>query len=241
MNLRRFNELGTEQFRAFLGVLREKPMTPLPAELADDARFTEVVEPAIQIERPPLATKWDAGDYLFRSLAPIPRSTLGTDVGLWSWLAFWFFDQLCPPDGRGWRDPSDQNAPYIAIAGDHRYGLDKHFLFFPWKMRMVHGEAARPILSAALPKDSDEQRAWTAYYLNLSPEVIRLFTQLYWDPTEGKIKRGALSHAKKARGTLRRFIQLLKQLEVTYDIQGMTASRITALLPLREFEGWLPA
>jgi hypothetical protein len=98
MNIRRFNQAGVDQFTAYLNALRQDGKTPPPPELIDDPRFSELVEPAIEVHNRELRTKFIAGEYLHNLLLPVPISRLRTDVRMWSWLAFWFFDQLCPPD-----------------------------------------------------------------------------------------------------------------------------------------------
>ena len=157
------------------------------------------------------------------------------DVGLWSWLAVWFFDQLCPPDGRGRRRPLD-NPKYVAQLGDHRFGLDKHLLFFPWKMVARHGEAARFLLSKPVGQDSREQREWTGNLHNVSTSLVQLCGELYWDQRAEQLKRGALSTARS--GNLRRFVQVSKQLDLTYDVHGMSPDALKELRP-DEFAGWV--
>ena len=83
MNLRRFNRHGIDQFAAYLGALRLDQSTPPPPELIDDPRFTEVVEPTIEVARPALASKFIAAcsrrSSSSRSCAqspPPPRSPL---------------------------------------------------------------------------------------------------------------------------------------------------------------------
>jgi hypothetical protein len=235
MNLRRFNQQGVDQFAAYLAVLRQDRATPPPPELIDDPRFTELVDPAIEIDNRELASKYIAGEYLHNTLAPIPVSRLRSDVELWSWLALWFFDQLCPPDGHGRRKPLENNK-YISFAGDHRYGSDKHLLYFPWKMYSLHGQSTSFFLADELGKDTRAQREWTGYYLNVSTALVELGGRLYGDKNTGSLKRGATG---KRGGSLRRFVQVLHQLEVTYAIHGMSVDQIQATLPSSEFGRWI--
>ena len=236
MIVHRLNDSGVDQFQAYLGRLRQEPSTPLPAELIDDPRFAQPLRPQLPIEQPLFSNKFDAASYLNRLLADLPSDTLRSDGGLWTWLGAWFFDQICPPDKTGRRKPKD-NVKYIARAGDHRYGMDKHLLFFPWKMRALHGDSAYFLLSGALHSDTREQREWTGHYRNLLTPLVELGRRLYWDEKSKKIKRGARSTNKP--GNLRRFVQVAKQLEVTYDLNGMSAEEIADLLPNREFGPWL--
>lgn len=235
MNLHQMNDRGIEQFWHYLTALRQNRTAPPPPELADDPRFTELVEPVVQVEQRAFPTKYDAGVFLKRILSPIHVSRIRSDVGIWSWLAYWFFDQLCPTNGNGQRFPKEI-VKYIPRPSDHRRGPDKHLLFFPWKMCYLHGEAARCFLGDEIGGDRRAQREWTGYNLNVSTHLIELASRLYGDEDRCSLKRGATGTRS---GSLRRFVQVLKQLEVTYAIHGMSTDQLQALLPSREFSRWL--
>jgi hypothetical protein len=223
-----------DQFEAYLAALRADPNRPPPPELIDDPRYTELVTPAVEIENPALGSKFEAGQYLRRTLS-IPGRVLRRDVNLWAWLGRWFFDQLCPPDGSNRRKPKENNK-YISRASDHRYGLDKHLLFFPWKMVSLHGDAARVFLGATLGEDPREQREWTGRNLNVSTALVELARRLYSTEADTLKPR---CRSNKAPGNLRRFMTVFEQLKVTYDIHGMTVEQLQALLPETEFQRWL--
>ena len=134
MNVRRLNDNGLDQFRHYLTALRADSSRPFPPELIEDGRFTEQIDYEAAVEQTSFASKFECGDFLYKALAKVPGSVLRVDIGMWAWLSGFYFDQLCPADGNGRRRPFQGNERYIPTAGDHRYGLDKHFLFFPWKM-----------------------------------------------------------------------------------------------------------
>lgn len=230
------NERGVEEFRSFLGRLRENPLTPLPRELLDNP---SCVTP-MGIDAPELprsfSSKFDAGRFLHELLLPLGEKVVRSQTGLWTWLSLWLFDHLCPPDRNGLRKPK-RTALYIASPSDHRMGLDKHLLFFPWKMYSRHGRDADFILAAPLGADSTEQREWTSYRLNLVTELLILSRELHWDGDRQGFKRGA--RTKGAEGGIRRFVQLFKQLEVTYDIYSMSADQLRRLLPPHEYARWM--
>lgn len=58
---------------------------------------------------------------------------------------------------------------------------------------------------------------------------------LYFDNTSQKPKRGSLM--KNSPGTLYRFIDVVQQLDLTYDLYSMTGDQILQLLP-GEFDRW---
>ncbi|MEZ5395595.1 MAG: hypothetical protein R2724_22660 [Bryobacterales bacterium] len=189
------------------------------------------------VEPRSFVTKYDAGLHLHQLLG-LSSDQLRSDGGLWSWLSVRFFDQVCPPDAKGRRKPLHDNARYLARVGEHRFGLDKHLLFFPWKMVSLHREDAYPILSGPLRSDTSEQKEWIGSHYNLATPLVTLCRRLYWDEERGRFKPGARS--KDRPGSLQRFSRVARQLEVTYDIFGMSSEQIAALLPRREFQPWLP-
>ena len=104
-------------------------------------------------------------------------------------------------------------------------------------MFSLHSDAVRFFLSDPPGKDTRAQREWTGYYLNLSTPLVELAARLYGDSQTGKLKRGATS--LKRKGNLRRFVQIAKQFEVTYDISGMNIEQLREILPCGEFGKWL--
>ncbi|HVT02104.1 MAG TPA: hypothetical protein VHL58_01875, partial [Thermoanaerobaculia bacterium] len=68
--------------------------------------------------------------------------------------------------------------------------------------------------------------------------LIEAVHLLYWDEARKRPKRGATTSSRA--GNLRRLITVLQQLDFNYDLYGMRADEILALLP-REFDTWKPA
>ena len=70
-----------------------------------------------------------------------------------------------------------------------------------------------------------------------SPSVIQLGKMLYAAPDTGRQRKGS---SGKGAGSPRRFVQILRQFEMTYDFSSMSAEALAAMLP-KEFEGRLKA
>jgi hypothetical protein len=66
--------------------------------------------------------------------------------------------------------------------------------------------------------------------------VIEALNTLYLDRSRGMPKRGA-QRTTLAPATIRRFVRVLQQLDLTYDIYGMSGAAILQLLP-SEFDVW---
>ncbi len=63
-----------------------------------------------------------------------------------------------------------------------------------------------------------------------NPPIIVAANQLYYDDATAKPKVGAAPNWPKS-GTLRRYITLLDQLDLTYDLYSMTTEEILEVLP----------
>ena len=66
--------------------------------------------------------------------------------------------------------------------------------------------------------------------------IMEAAFRLYFDPSLKKPKRGA-QLKKKAPGTLYRFIDVIQQLDLNYDLYSMTGNEIISILPA-EFDKW---
>jgi len=145
------------------------------------------------------------------------------NVGLWSWLALFYFDELCPPDASGQRQVRE-DARYIPGTGWRRYY--RHLLAAPLRVYRSHGDNAGLLLLDPVDKLGDiwEQLASRQEIItNLG--ILGTATLLYLDTKKDRPKRGAAS-TKRKPGTLRRFVDLIQQLDLTYDLYSMQPTEI---------------
>lgn len=242
MKLHALTSKGLERFEEYLVNLKRDPSLPPPRELLTDPELSEPVVRGPDLDSRAFHSKYEVGLYLAQMLDKVPESRLRTDIGLWGWLTLLFFDQVCPPDHHGKRRRRDLPL-YRPRGGDPKHGLDKHILFFPWKMVRLHGEDARFMLSGPVQKDTKAQREWTGYNLNVCRGAVGLAHRMYWDSTTGSPRSGATSTgtAKKPGrpGNMRRYLRVLQQLDLTYDIYGLATEDMATLLPSSEFGTWL--
>jgi hypothetical protein len=229
--LRKLNTKGVAAFREYLASIRAgAEFQPSPALLFDDV-FSIAVRPRIEVQRRTLKTKLDAATYLTTVLEPIDSPLLTSDAGLWSWLALFFFDQLSPLRADGKRRPRED---YHYVPSDRR--PERHLLAGAYKLHKLHGQHARVLLHPAVHQhgrfifDLDYRRD-----LLTNRGLIEVADRLYWNAHTKRPKRGASSDDRP--GSLRRLIAVAQQLELNYDLYGMSAGEILALLP-DEFDGW---
>ncbi len=236
--LRRFNDEGIAAFRRYLHQLRENPSLQPPFQLLDDTALTNAVSGVGQLTRPGFSTKRQAAVYLQRLLAPIDSRGLFKDVGLWTWLALFFFDDVCPSN-RGKRQAADV-AHYIFDAGNYRRYY-KHLLAMPTQVLQLAPHHNRLFLDMPLPVLGQVMERMAArLYLMRIPCVPEVLDTLYFDVPRGKQKRNVANPNQRARaGDLaNRFPIRIRQLQKTYDVYSLGASDLIRVLGA-EFSRWV--
>jgi hypothetical protein len=236
--VRRLNEAGIENFRKFLKMIRRgDQVTESPAFTFADTSAVPV-DMSVRIDQKKFGTKYELAAYLHDKLRPLERPELLEDVGLWSWLALFYIDQLAPvrPDGR--RQPREDYHYILAARGEHAEGryVNRHLVAGPFALFRYHGLNAR-VLLASEPHQHGEfifDLAWRTDLIS-NRALVEAIDRLYFDPKRNAPKRGATTRTNP--GNLRRLITVVQQLDFNYDLQGMTAEEILELLP-KEFDQW---
>ncbi len=225
---------GIERFRAYLADVRAGSRSDPPREILNDESCSAKLPDHVEVESRVFKKRLDAARYLHDVLQPLGHSTVDQNVGLWSWLSLYYFDQVCPVISRGIRLPG-QDYRHILDLDYRRFY--RHLLAGPYTVFQLHGGKAPILLCNTLPRISkfyEQLSARQGFITNKG--VIEAANLLYYDLASGKPRRGA-SSAKRLPGTLLRFIDVVQQLDLTYDLYGMNGEEILALLP-SEFNAW---
>lgn len=233
--LRVLNEKGIEKFREYLNELREGSTEDPPRELLTDPWFSSKMPGEVKVEKRTFANRQEAAKYLFELFQIFSQAQIDQNIGLWSWLSLYYFDEVCPKNNVGRRIPGHDSRHILDLDYRRYY---RHLLIGPYYVYRLHGWPVSILLYGPLHKPSK-------YYEELSSRkefitnkgVIEAANKLYFDDAAGKPKRGGSSN--KGPGTLLRFIDVIKQLDLTYDLYSMTGEEIMALLP-SEFDEWRP-
>lgn len=236
MRVRSLTTSGMERFRGYLGDLKDNAGLLPPLGLLDSGEFSEAIDGAPKIERVELKTKREAAEYLSSALHPLHGPAIMRDAGLWSWLALFLFDEVCPGPARKPRAESH----YILDAHNFRRRY-RHLLATPYRIIKEIPDHNRIFLNAPLPVHGDLiEQTMSKLYLIRQPAVRELIDRLYYDKSAGKAKRGILpTRAKK--GDLRNRLPIrLRQLGPTYDLPSLNGDQLLELLGA-EFAAWLAA
>lgn len=230
-DVRRFTDHGIKRFTDFLDSLTGDTPEPYPANLLTNPEATEEIRPATAIEKREFGRRYDAAEYLYHLFAGSGLTEVEHDRGLWAWLSFFYFDELCPPNAKGQRKPG-QHARWVPESGDS-WRYYRHLLAGPYRIYAAHSdspERALLVLCGPLDRPGDivEQVA-SRQEMITNRGVMATLSSLYYDPESAKPRRGAAN--KDGKGTVRRFTDILNQLDVTWDLYSLEVSDLLPLLP----------
>ena len=234
-DLRRLNETGIAQFAEYLS---EGATGTPPRHLLSHPDTSEPLAAIVKLVQRDYPNRYELGRDLTMRLGSLDQAAISNDRGLWTWLALYLFDQLCPLGADGKRK-LDKQYRYI-LSSDYRHYY-RHLVRTPWQLNRDHGVNSRFLLLATsdgadpLRRHGDilEQLGGTQGIIRSRP-VITEAARLYSDPLSGRPKKGA---AGKGGGSIRRFARVLRQLDLTFDPELMPPGGLSGVLPI-EFNGW---
>ncbi|HVZ65383.1 MAG TPA: hypothetical protein VG936_12490 [Lacunisphaera sp.] len=230
MKLSRFTDEGIAQFVQYLVLLSADPRAEPPLHLLDDPLTSASVAGEIELDASSFRSRLEAGQYLNSILATVPNPE--EDKRMWAWLSLFFFDSVCPKVN-GSRKPG-QLYRHVPEVGNYRRYY-RHLLLGPYLVYRFYSKnpaTALSLLCQPLDRPGDVVGQIVAYQELITNEaVVETATRLYYDASKQREKRGAQN---KSRGGARALVAVLNQFDVTWDLYGMTAEEISAMLP-KEF------
>jgi hypothetical protein len=235
--LRKLNEDGLAAFEEWLAAGGEgKP----PMELLTGQTTSSPV-PGVSYSKPAVSDRYVFGQYLVELLSPLNAAELSADRLLWSSLALLWFDYLSPPFSNGRK--LEKMYRYV-LSTDYRHYY-RHLVRSPWQLVRDHGLNARLLLLPSTERPHPlrihgevlEQLGGRQSVLR-SKSIIAEANLLFADPATGRPKPRVAS--KNIGGTVRRLGMVLRQFDLTFDVEDMPAHGLVDLLP-QEFSRWKEA
>ena len=236
VRLRVLRENGVSAFRDYLQSLRDGEQNPPPGELLTRPDSSEEIDVEIELSDVKPANHYEMAQYLIETLAPIREQCAHDNVGLWSWLSLNYFDLVCPAKSDGTRVPGRdyRHIPETGYLHAHR-----HLLSGPYHLVLQYDNLGRYLLTNPVNKEGQlyhEICARQNFIAN--PAIMEAAHALYCNPKTGSPKPRAAG-SKVEPGGIYRFITIIQQLDLTYDLFSMKAGQILTLLP-HEFDAWQP-
>ena len=236
MTIQQVKELtsdGIKLAREFLRDARDGKVTELPNGLLSGTGYARETAVSCFVEKRTFTNRREAGQYLAEALAPLGIGNINGNHPLWSWLGMFYLDSLVERD--------DENRYKLGRLPDYAFVLDAsavnprdilfHRLMLAWEAHRHHGDQfAKWMLDqsiTSIPKIVE--RTIRSRQRFSSHGIVKLIGILYINPQSGALKRGAGND--DAIGGIRRLNGFLDQLYMTYDVYGMSAEKLLALLP----------
>jgi len=232
--VRIFSEQGIDSFREYIHEFKDNPHVSRPNLNFDP--YSSEFQPTVYIdENKTFSTRMEMGEYLTISFRAekIDRNDIIGNHALWTWLSYIWFDQLCPIINGTRRI---RETPRYICSHDYT-DYYRHYVAASYDICSLHGEQnSRLFLYNPAYEHNDfiEQIASRQYIIS-NLNLVKVFHRLYWDSNLNRPKRGAQS--RRRPGNHRRFVKIIGQLELTYDIYTMVPDEILNLLP-GEFNSW---
>lgn len=230
MELRRFTPTGLRAFQDFLDSCNTDTPQAYPEDVLTSPIDSEPVEPAVPFEWHPVVTRYQLAEQLSDQFAAADFRPRRNDVGLWSWLACSGFQDICTKSRDGKWKPGSV-VRWIPRSNDFRRYY-RHLVAGPYFIYQAHLDDPQRALAALCqkpgsPGDLVEQLA-SRQQIITNPTIMRVATDLFVDPETGRQdKRGN----SKTTGGARRFLDVLGQLDVTWDLSLMSPRGLLGLLP----------
>ena len=193
----------------------------------------------IEGTRPFELTEYDTAKKMARAILETIGSRSLPDLltckGLWAWLTFILRDQLFPRDTHGKRKVGEMHRWYPSDPSDWHKG-QRHLLRMPVQLLHSLGDDADHLLCSHPSVLPEIREQLTSQQDMFNPAFQRVARSLYFDDSNGRLKRGA---GGKGRGSPRRLAKVRQQLDVTWDLEDLDFEKILAMLP-SEFERFKP-
>jgi len=228
---------GEQKFREYIHNLKTNPLCQCPD--LNREPFSKEFSSVISIdETRKFNSKQELAEYLQNCFtgADLKREGVLPQNGMWTWLAYIWFDQFAPITNPATPERDiKEDAKYICSS--HYRDYYRHLVSGPYIIYSLHGaDNSNIFLYSRVNEHNDfiEQFASRQFIIS-HKNIVEAIRRLYFDCQSGQPKRGAQSRTR--RGNIRRFVSVIQQFELTYDIYTMSADGILNLLP-PEFNGW---
>lgn len=233
-SIRFFNEDGLNEFERIIGEIRNNNLKNIPEDFLLSDQYSDILEPIINIEKVDYKNKNELVPYIVETLNLRANKYLYFDKGLWSWLAAFYFDNICPTDGNGKRK-INEIAFYVLRDPKSYTKYYRHLLAYPSRILSELNDSSKIFLIGSFLKRGEITEQFGAYQeIALNKGILDAANILYWDDNTKNLKRGA---AGKGGGSARRLVRIIRQYQLTYDLNSMNGNEIVALLP-HEFTKW---
>lgn len=227
MLIRVLNKEGIGRFARFIESYDPEFPEKAPFELLVNPKMSlDLGDVEIEIERREFTNKFEAGKYFHDLFNGNEPPNVDANTGLWSWLALFFFDELCPKGTR-----PGETARWVLMQ-DVWIRYYRHLLATPYriyKFNADHIDRVMALLGGRVDRPGELMAQFASRKdIITNRPLLEAINTLYWDAGRQAIRRGA---GGKGSGSARNLASMLNEFELTWDFASMTPEGIIELLP----------
>lgn len=149
------------------------------------------------------------------------------ESGLWAWLTFILLNQLIEKNKDGTWKVSEEYRWIPSNPNDYRYA-HLHLVRMPVILLAKFDDDADHLLCGKVHKYPQIRHVLAGQQNMFIRSVQKAAKMLYYDEKNNRIKKG--SNALRG-GSVRRFTALFRQLDVTWELNELSAEEILKMLP----------
>lgn len=237
INIRVFKDSGIQLMEKYLDSLTTDFPLEYPNNILYDSAHTELLAPEVETENRKFTNRYEVGEYFYNIFNDSAIENIDRMIGLWSWLALYYFDEFCATDSDGKMKPGER-ARWIPAVRDYKKYY-RHLLAGPYRIYKTHRD--NPKRAFALLCTSPDRPGEVVEQLSSRQELVtnssimEVATSLYVNKNNGVHKKGA---SGKGPGSARRLADVFFQFDLTWDLYSMTSEEIINILPI-EFKKYI--
>ncbi len=236
--IRALNAEGLKRFSAYLDKQTDgerRTAEPPPIALLHDDKF------AVDMDWGKLSKNVFDGKF---DLAMSVAGSVGTDnlrkilaePNVWPWLSLWFWRSTFPHEKGFYTIGARSRHVVEKISGRNQDHSHRHLVRGGVVAVSRFGAHARVLLGGASEQTKMEEQVMSRTAdlgLAGSAEFVRLLHRIYWDSNKNAVRKGAKG---TGNGSIMRLIEVMQHLDVTFDVQSLSAEQFEDLLPSPEFK-----
>lgn len=237
-SIRAFNAEGLKRFSAYLDKQTDgerRTAEPPPVALLHDDKFA--VDLGIgKLSKNVFESKFDLAMYVAQNVGAENLRKMLADPNVWPWLSLWFWRSTFPLEKGLYTIGARSRHLVEKIAGRNQDHSHRHLVRGGVVAVSRFGHHARVLLGGASEQTKMEEQVMSRTAdlgLAGSAEFVRLLHRIYWDSKKNAVRKGAKGTGK---GSIMRMIEVMQHLDVTFDVQSLTAEQFEHLLPAPEFK-----
>ena len=250
INARKFTSEGVEQLRNLFAIARFGLKSTQAANLDENLlgeitnllfqdEITERIENIHLNDQQSFKSRLELGRYLHEKIPSNSTIDQYNNVGFWTWISALYLTQLLEPNKDGKSFKLWSNYRYIPEAQLSKLRYYRHLCFLPYWICKTQPQATAEFFLINKPyvhSDAIEQLYTADKDFLPFPGIIEVAKRLYINPQSNTYRKNYLG--KSTAGSARRLATVIvKQWQLNYDLQVLTADQIWEILP-KEFNNW---